>query len=670
MKKIDFHIHTISTGIEKQGVFSMETLLNHVNNNELDAIAITNHNIFDLGQYKEIVKSIKDCIVFPGIEVSVDGTHILVIASNSTNEIKKFNNEAKELIKRIKLGDITVEEFKNIFKNYKKYIIIPHYEKRPKINESTLQKLGNCVTAGEVKNQKGFIVTKKDLAKLVPVLFSDARMFEDAQESYNRYTYVDIDKIEIGILKEALKDRNRVHIVDNKLDDEFQVLSGRLSASDRLNLIIGKRSSGKTYVLKQIRDEFGCENVKFIEQFQLTKDSDEATFQGILRKIVEKDILEYSKEFNNLVRRVINIDYTCEEEIDKYITSLYDFANSQSRNNEFSKTRLYTETMFNQREDKDFAKLIDSVIYILKNKNHKKTIYSIISREKIIELLEKLLNEYLKDKTMMYIKNRTDEMINIIQNSLQFKSSIGRIDNIDFYELFKNYLYCEYFNEICKQMVEEKNIKTISIQKFKIKLSRGRFNGAEEMKHYVNIKMAISSAMSLYNGKKFYKFIRECVNLGIDIETVSKMIFVIRVQAINNNDVELSGGEKAEFNLLAEINDAKNYDLLIIDEPEASFDNIFIRNDLIKLLKDLSETIPVFISTHNNTLGMLMKPNKIILTINDNGEYKVYSGDFGQKELKSASGDLIDSYGEVIDLMEAGEEAYKDKGDTYESFKN
>ena len=27
-------------------------------------------------------------------------------------------------------------------------------------------------------------------------------------------------------------------------------------------------------------------------------------------------------------------------------------------------------------------------------------------------------------------------------------------------------------------------------------------------------------------------------------------------------------------------------------------------------------------------------------------------------------------YGEVIDLMEAGEEAYKDKGDTYESFKN
>lgn len=36
----------------------------------------------------------------------------------------------------------------------------------------------------------------------------------------------------------------------------------------------------------------------------------------------------------------------------------------------------------------------------------------------------------------------------------------------------------------------------------------------------------------------------------------------------------ISGGESAEFNLLQTIEDARNYDMLLIDEPESSFDNI------------------------------------------------------------------------------------------------
>lgn len=47
MKKLDLHIHTIPTVSDRPFDFSMESLKKYVNDLALDAIAITNHNVFD-----------------------------------------------------------------------------------------------------------------------------------------------------------------------------------------------------------------------------------------------------------------------------------------------------------------------------------------------------------------------------------------------------------------------------------------------------------------------------------------------------------------------------------------------------------------------------------------------------------------------------------------------
>lgn len=65
----------------------------------------------------------------------------------------------------------------------------------------------------------------------------------------------------------------------------------------------------------------------------------------------------------------------------------------------------------------------------------------------------------------------------------------------------------------------------------------------------------------------------------------------------------ISGGESAEFNLLQTIEDARNYDMLLIDEPESSFDNIFLKEDVNSLLKEFSQEMPIVIVTHNSTIG-------------------------------------------------------------------
>lgn len=47
MKKIDFHIRTINTISDNGFSFSLDHLSNYVSNMQLDAIAITNHNMVD-----------------------------------------------------------------------------------------------------------------------------------------------------------------------------------------------------------------------------------------------------------------------------------------------------------------------------------------------------------------------------------------------------------------------------------------------------------------------------------------------------------------------------------------------------------------------------------------------------------------------------------------------
>ncbi len=89
MKKIDFHIHTISTQKDQPFNFDMNSLQKYVHLRSLDAIAITNHNCFEEIQFREIRNSLK-CTVFPGIEIDLDKGHILVISP--FERITRFNS--------------------------------------------------------------------------------------------------------------------------------------------------------------------------------------------------------------------------------------------------------------------------------------------------------------------------------------------------------------------------------------------------------------------------------------------------------------------------------------------------------------------------------------------------------------------------------------------------
>ena len=65
-----------------------------------------------------------------------------------------------------------------------------------------------------------------------------------------------------------------------------------------------------------------------------------------------------------------------------------------------------------------------------------------------------------------------------------------------------------------------------------------------------------------------------------------------------------------------------------------------------------------------------MKPNKLIYTANEDNVFKVYTGEFGSKTLSTVNNDSIMSYDTIMEVMEAGSEAYNERRNIYETFKN
>ncbi|WP_193557902.1 PHP domain-containing protein [Aeromonas salmonicida] len=100
MKKIDLHIHTVSTISDRPFTFSLSKLKWYVEEANLQAIAITNHNMFNLEQFLSI-KAELSIKVFPGIEidVDVDGTHILLISED--NDLSDFKRKCDYVTVRI-----------------------------------------------------------------------------------------------------------------------------------------------------------------------------------------------------------------------------------------------------------------------------------------------------------------------------------------------------------------------------------------------------------------------------------------------------------------------------------------------------------------------------------------------------------------------------------------
>lgn len=669
MKKIDLHIHTSPSKYEREFTFSLDTLKNYVETTKIDIIAITNHNHFDKEQFEEIHSSL-NCTVYPGVEIDIEKSHMLLIVPEDS--IEDLDLACKTLDAEIHSDSdcITFEKFTEIFPNYKDYILIPHIKKDPSMKVTTLEKFKGVIKTGEVKSAKKFEVAKKDKG-LAPVFFSDLRMENDIKTFPAKQTYIDINTTEYNVLKNALTDKKKLYISNNKKADEFSFLPDGTSASTKLNVIMGKRSSGKTYNLKQIygSKDFKSDNIKFVRQFSLTGPSEEDKFNELVMEEQQKVIDDYLEPLRKLTDTLLNEDKAFETSMNKYLSSLKDFATNQSLQDSYSKSKLFNEYEYSIQDNLDTKKVIDAVITLLDSNHNQNIISKYINKDSLKELLKELIIRRKEELLEYKLKIETNKIVKILKEKLTNKSSLTSVSSINLYDVQKSRLLIKNFNKICEELKKKQNIYESDIHRFKLAITKEMYPSVKYIKNALKTSIGLGDAFNGYYNNP-YEYIHKLSEAGITKSDIYKSIISFVVKVYNESGFELSGGERAEYNLLKELNGAEEYDILLLDEPEASFDNPFIKDYIIDIIRDISQKTTVFITTHNNSLGVLLKPNKLIYTSKENDEFKVYTAEFGSKLLTTVDGDSIISYDTIMEVMEAGKEAYEERKQIYESFKN
>ena len=674
MKKIDLHIHTVKTANDSEFTFSIDDFKRYVIDSEIDVAAVTNHNVFDSSQFRLIQQEIP-AQVFPGIEIDLLSGHLLLISDGA--DLASFEAKCAQVSNKIRntTDSITVEELKSIFGDLAEYLLIPHYDKSPALKGADLTELFPYFSAGEVDSAKKFVRTMRDEEKLCPVLFSDSRMKVGMTELPIRQTFINCGDVTLPAIKSCFKDKGKVFLSKQDGNKLFQVFEDGQHLSTGLNVILGDRSSGKTYTLDRLNRAF--ERVKYIRQFDLVQKSDEddeKQFNSEVQRERSRFVDEYLSGFRSIIDDVSKIDIDKDDrDISEYVTTLLKSAEEADRRDAFSRVKLYDEHEYSVSSNDGLKKLIASVIHLIENTEYRSVIESYVQLASLkslaVDLIKRFWAKIDQDKNRKYVNS----IIKDVKDRLRMRTSATHVENVDMYEIALNKRKMSRFSEIVQALQTESVIFDEPVQGFRILASKGPYRQASEMSSVIKRQAAFREALSVYNNP--YAFLQVLKNHEkLESSDIHRLFVKITYRIINKDGSDVSGGERSEFRLLQEIKDAQNYDMLLLDEPESSFDNKFLNSDVNAIIKNISKEMPVIVVTHNNNVGASIFPDYVLYaqkSIEDGQKrHRLFSGYPTDKQLLCVDGTKLSSHDILLNSLEAGTNAYDGRRTIYEAVKN
>lgn len=697
--RIDLHLHTLSADKKDNGFdFSMAWLKQYVKEANLDAIAITNHNTFSEEQFNDIAASI-ECAVLPGVELSLKNGHVNIVLDNTGENVHLL----AQATARLNLGataGLAMSDFKEIFSWVREAVMIFEYSKSNPlgIDEEFQDPFFDGYTfvrgvGSQLKFQKALMINDE----YCPVLFSDGHATDiDPDAARNsipklmlKNTYVQMETFNFPQLLSELKIRSHIQVTADGFPDTFQidVDNHPVAVSTKLNLVVGRRGSGKTYFLDHIREQYSGEDaeVAYIRQFKSTEDTQKFLKQeskNIAQETRKRFVARYESELDSIVEFYKT---SFEDRMDSYLGSVRRFAQEVTSSKTAKQVRLFSEIAFDIGSLNQHQKTLRKMKEVIEANGF----WSFVPQPERDVYFQSFLSAYrearailLKKEVSNEIKKEANKIIDDVKTIVNKHTAITAADDIDFIAYFSHFEEEKQLLRFVEKVVAEPLEKTIPRYAFKVQVVKSKWTNASEFQSTAPIqgKVAVNDELVKPYLKGEYQLFLEnlfgtkfqgyfTLASGFDL---SRYLFHLKVELLTETGAKASGGQQVALGLMMKLDDAKKSDIVLVDEPEASLDNVFIKDGLIPKLREISKNTPVFVITHNSTLGALLDPDRLIIAKFDSKskQYILLTGDFHAKKVENEAGLKVGSYDDFVDAMEAGIETYRKKGEQYASLKD
>ena len=295
----DFHLHTNKdkeftyTGEQNSFVKDYVAALKKAN---ISVGVITNHNKFDIDEYKAIRKAAKkqDIFILPGVELTIkegaNGIHTLIVFNpgewleNGSNHIQTFLTAAFATISNPENRNVkSIYDLKKVFEQLEAYgrdyfVVFAHVDQNSGIfSECKGGLLESLAGLASFKNRVLGLQKSRSRDNLnqfercfgfLPALVegSDPKSITDIGKG-DKCTYLKIGEYSYSAIKFALQDyRDRVseNVPENKhgFIESISFQGGKfdgqtITFSRELNTLIGIRGSGKSSILEAVRYVLG-----------------------------------------------------------------------------------------------------------------------------------------------------------------------------------------------------------------------------------------------------------------------------------------------------------------------------------------------------------------------------------------------------------------------------
>ena len=716
---IDLHCHTkkAKSGDVGRDV-TLEVFKEKISQAKVEIVAITNHNLFDHGQYVDFTHGNSNVLILPGIELDVLGNksgkdvqgHVIVIVDPKS--VSEFDNlVSSKCVVHPDDFKIDIEDFCNTFGQLENAIIMCHYKKSKPITIDDFNYIKSHIDRTNVSilepssARKAGIIVRGDRER--SWFGSDNHSWDqypnDAKElpecifkikDYNALLSLLKNNQDAVLLKSFLNQRGPYSIEISPFSD----LNLKLDLYSNVNVIFGEKATGKTEILRAIDKKF-TESGKTVSRFYIeSKKEDLASLFNY--ELKEKDL----KKFR---------DSSCSTEFSiiknwnwKTIPSLKHFYNAKK--NEAALTLKEKAKILNAK----FQAILDDSSYIEEKKKYDDI------KEQINTLLGFDKTKYLKEDE----KTKIDELLLLLKGSIKSKvleylfdyeskklekytiDFIGtRITNLQgAVKAPSSFGLAQVYEEkvkINKAISNIQNALELKVTLPDVKIGTLPTKGNVYRVTNISYKPCNQSEHDEFKRKHLYdsckdtdikKFIKE-----IDAISKAKKIndYLLKIndfkKYLNDNqyndlnifinyinlyktddkfDYKPSNGEASILLVNYAINNSDAH-VIILDEPDSGMGADYINNVLISNINNQAANNKIIvISTHDPNLVVRTHPYQCIFREEyENNKYKTYIGSSFEEFLHN-----IDSFNDVrkwtdtcIDKCEGGIDAITERERTY-----
>lgn len=382
---------------------------------------------------------------------------------------------------------------------------------------------------------------------------------------------------------------------------------------------------------------------------------------------------KYATHFQS-IRKYLSEEETDFSPIDAFIQSVKDYADDCARSNTKSEFKIFGEQNFEEQKLDSLIDALGKLAELISNEIIWKRVSNPDAKKNtFIETYNELRTYYLNRLEAQTCRMYTNQIMDEVRAIIQTRTGKRSLKDCNISDFIQKMALEEKIQSFLEKVVKPTDPEVEELFGYQIVVKLRPFENATDFRSTHATSSAVKDDLLVpYQRKDYLKYLSNLKGKSFYRQEQLERYFITHdVQLLDSDGVRASGGQAVGFALMMRLEKAKKKPIVLIDEPEASLDNAFIHDDLIKALRDLAKNSMVFVVTHNSTLGTLLQPDYLIITTKTSSDnYSVKTGEFSSHYIADNAKYRENSFDLFVEAMEASIDAYRRKGEVYENLRD